>query len=256
MISRKRQFDYFTHHVENLFLHLLSFEKKSAPEQLHYLRVEIKKIRALLVLQNYYSGEQFHEMNAVLKTIFQLSGTIRTHVNYLKFVNQLKIKNNSIIKKLEDEIKVGTEKFRGATTSSLSLLKICIKKSAEKIRPVKTKVILELHEHYYRKIKKHLRSIAEPDEFHKARKQLKIILYLHSLLPKTMNKKINSNINYIDKLQDEIGKWHDAVLADQFLKQTGIANQVILKKSEKKLTFRMEKLLRLTGKLTEQFYLS
>ena len=58
---------------------------------------------------------------------------------------------------------------------------------------------------------------ASGDELHDARKGLKTLLYVHGLLPSRVARELSLNQDYLDKLQDAIGEWHDAFIVARTL---------------------------------------
>jgi CHAD domain-containing protein len=50
------------------------------------------------------------------------------------------------------------------------------------------------------------------DRLHKARRQIKELLYVHGLLPAGLARELDLDKEYLDRLQDAIGKWHDAAM--------------------------------------------
>jgi CHAD domain-containing protein len=86
-----------------------------------------------------------------------------------------------------------------------------------------------------------------PENIHSGRKQLKELLYLHHMLPGSVKKKLLVRVEYIDCLQDKIGKWHDLVIAETLLKKRINRSQMIIIRQEK------ERVLGETRKMIEDF---
>jgi CHAD domain-containing protein len=51
------------------------------------------------------------------------------------------------------------------------------------------------------------------DALHEARKRIKTLLYVQKLLPAAITALVRLNTDYLDRLQEAIGQWHDAVVA-------------------------------------------
>src|SRR5438045_1392804 len=69
---------YFAQRVKNLFNHLHDFELNGDEQSLHDLRVEIKKLRAIIkFLSSIYHKQQLKRPAHLLRAIFQKAGEVR-----------------------------------------------------------------------------------------------------------------------------------------------------------------------------------
>ena len=50
-------------------------------------------------------------------------------------------------------------------------------------------------------------------ELHNCRKELKRLIYRMEILPEQLKRELNLNKQYLEKLEEKIGKWHDTVIA-------------------------------------------
>src|SRR5450432_3680523 len=102
MLSKARQRKYFDKRWESLYKHFGLFFISQNPEELHRMRVEIKKINALLFFV------QAGEKNS-LKKIFKHDGLIRnTQVN-LQLITNYKIADNAF-KKEQQQLLINESK--------------------------------------------------------------------------------------------------------------------------------------------------
>jgi CHAD domain-containing protein len=77
---------------------------------------------------------------------------------------------------------------------------------------------------------------AAGDQLHKARKLIKELLYIQSLLPQKITDELKLNKDYLDQLQDAIGQWHDAaIVADAWAGKDLGGSQAMIKECREKL---------------------
>jgi len=69
-------------------------------------------------------------------------------------------------------------------------------------------------------------------QLHKCRKRIKKMLYIHSLLDSVLKKKLEVNIDYLEKLEEAISKWHDSVVTLDVLRNTSFVKKQLLTKLE------------------------
>src|SRR3954468_23357296 len=85
---------YFSQRTKNLFNHLHDFELADDEVALHDLRVEIKKLRAIIkFLRTVYPEQKLKKPAHALRAIFQNAGEIRE----MQIIHQWLQKNNFII---------------------------------------------------------------------------------------------------------------------------------------------------------------
>jgi len=107
---------YFTLRVKNLFNHLHDFELNGDEVSLHDLRVEMKKLRAIIkFLRNIYPDQKLKKPTHLLRNIFQEAGYIRE----LQIILQWLQKNEyNVIAKIyypQEKLKAMIEDFQKST---------------------------------------------------------------------------------------------------------------------------------------------
>jgi CHAD domain-containing protein len=184
----------------------------------HRLRVEIKKARALFDLMDACS-EKFHKKQgyAPLKTVFGLAGGVRDlHVSG-DFLKKYRIRDASGELEKEYSVKriVAAHRFRAALTARLfeniaRLRRQALKRAAS----VKDASVKRYFEKTEKRICRRLqaRSITE-EGLHKFRQQLKHYYYNR----KAMGYGKKASLKSMDEFQLLLGRWHDCVMADDFL---------------------------------------
>src|SRR5881275_1468372 len=80
---------YFAQRVKNLFNHLHDFELVGDEVSLHDLRVEMKKLRAILkFLRTVYPRQKLKRPAHLLRSIFQRAGAIREYQILLQWLQK------------------------------------------------------------------------------------------------------------------------------------------------------------------------
>ena len=207
--------------------HLQSFFETKSPVELHLFRIQIKKMKALLLfLQT--DGQAKHETGYLhsLQSIFKHAGRIRSaHIN-LGLLKRHRVTDPSYTLELEHIEKKESEQFYAKRNAYIKTVKQIRKVLAEEFQDVNDKAIVNL---YRRRLKQMARFFRQPetniDKLHKTRKKIKNLLYLYRILPKKLAQKLHLNDTYLDQLQDVIGKWHDVVMSPKLLKMEGQAKK-------------------------------
>ena len=218
-------------------------------ETLHQIRVNAKKIKALLQLLNACSKHEKTFSAKRLKGLFHHAGEIRTaQLNEAMFTeyqlpcNNLKEEQHSII---VHESKVLCER----SASYSNDIKKLERKFTQKLTRIKDKKILSYYNQNLETLSFNFTAPIDPDVLHDSRKLIKNLLYALKALPSSLVQKLNLNENYLDNLQDLIGQWHDAEITLAMLMKTG--NDMDAGYEE--LALRKQKLFEAIQHLTESF---
>jgi CHAD domain-containing protein len=214
-----------------------------SPEDVHQFRLALKKLKSL---SEFLCSSKEKNCIGVLKKAFSQSGNILDLYNaYLitesHFVFSVLHKN-----KWQRELNIAYQRFVFHATEYRKSFTNASKHLQKKIRPVSFHCIDKYFKRKLSAIPKYLEKNNDED-MHSGRKQLKNLLYLHHMLPRSIKKKLLVRVEYIDSLQDIIGKWHDLVLAEAILKNRINRAQMIIIRKEK------EHVLGETKKLSEDF---
>jgi len=195
---------------KNLSIYIIN--KK--PEYLHNLRVDFKKIKAVLSFaENVYKEE--YDIDK-LKLIFSKAGKIREIQINIHVLELFPYPPKNLIKQLkkkEDEL---TMQFLKCGARYVKL----IKNFSENIYLPKKLPTKTLIKNFFKREKlkanKKLKK-QERLELHKYRTKIKKLMYVYNILPKRIQKDIEFNEVEIDRRQDKLGNWHDTYSAINFL---------------------------------------
>lgn len=223
MLKKGRQRAYFNEVWQSMLAHLLAFCATQKPEELHQFRVQVKKIKALLLfLQGHSAIKQLKPLQA----IFKQAGKIRSaHVN-LAFIEQYQVADAEIKNEQEKIAHSESQRFCSKVGAHVKTLKKLRKTLAATFQDIENKAVVRVCK---KQLKKLSRFFTRPDlpvvQLHHIRKKIKNLLYFCDVLPDSLLQKFQLNIAYLDQLQEAIGQWHDVVVAFELLKTEGIADK-------------------------------
>lgn len=208
MLTKDRQRKYLNKKNQEWQHHLREFVESRDPEALHQLRLTLKKVKALARFTAACSGsDPVKDFNG-LKKMFKQAGVIRDAGNHLELLERFHPAPEEF-KQQQQQVQIAeTEKFvRGA------------KKHIRKGKRAGRRLLADIHSisasriHDWYAVQMVATGIlltASGDELHKARKQIKDMLYVDKLLPVSVSESLRLDRQYLDELQEAIGRWHDA----------------------------------------------
>lgn len=220
MLKKKRTVKIIGKRFSTIRSHLRAFRKTQEPEELHKLRVEIKKLRAVLLLQldALDSGHLPGEFKPV-KTLFKDAASVRTpHVN-LQLLDKYKIPGDAFRRSQETALRKQSIKFRDNVDDYLDSLKPVKKKFLRKLKDIDDKYVQNMSATQLDQLST-LFSTRDPEQLHECRKKLKNLLYIHASLGKPLAVKLKFGKLYLTKLQELIGTWHDILDVQLLLAKT------------------------------------
>ncbi|WP_121809504.1 CHAD domain-containing protein [Mucilaginibacter kameinonensis] len=208
----KEELLYFKDEWTNLRSHLKAFDKKGKQEDLHRFRVQVKKLRAFLILAD--SGLPVKQLEKELKPVrklFKAAGEIRNAYINLELTKQFLIAQPEMMEGQRKLMKQSAHDFRSEASKHLQRLRWARRK-LKKVIPK----ISDIHiDFYYRQQLEQLAVCLAPPyadtALHACRKQLKMLIYNYKLVKPVLNQPFN--IAYLDEVQDIIGEWHDKEVA-------------------------------------------
>ncbi len=214
MLERKRQVNYFRKRWESLFSHLHAFADYGDTEELHRVRMEIKKIKALFSLQkNRVDGKNERKHFKPICKLFDKAGKIRVAQINLELMHRFRI-TNSPLEKIQTHTLVGeSEKLHSK-----------IVRHEKNIRKEYSFFLDQFHnlenERIRKSVGKELKSLAKVfsgnmkvKQLHHSRMKLKNLIYANEICSIRLPDESQLNAVYIRKLEQMIGKWHDTVTA-------------------------------------------
>ena len=201
--------------LKSVAKHLRDLCEDSDLEHLHHLRVNIKKIRAVLsFITNVY--EEKFELK-FLKLLFNKAGEIRELQINVAVINFLPNIPEAVIidwRKTEEE---NMKKFMKDIPKYIRLVKRFLIRSFLAF-PMPNEIITESYIRNKRlKATKRFNSKKRVD-MHRFRKLIKKLIYVYEVLPEKTQKVIGIDVKFINQIQKEVGAWHDTYAAIAFIK--------------------------------------
>lgn len=229
MLKKNTQDEYFSKRLKAVKSHIIKFSENKNPEELHGLRVEVKKLRALVLLIERCTTLQFLSLSLKpLKKIYKLAGSMREADINVKLLDSYRISSDVFKANQMEMVNILSSEFSSRIGSHLRTVDEILNMLIVNTFDIKTDSIQsEIHNQV-----EILNRVFLKDDFlnelHECRKRLKNIMYLLAILTKRLKDKLMLNRVYIDNLQGLIGKWHDVFRTKQILIENGVTNQMIL----------------------------
>lgn len=220
MIKKKKLKKWIEKRVQVISDHLTAYcTVRRDEEDLHKIRVEIKKLRALIYMfRNLNSNRHKSEKN-LLKELFQHTGRIRDAQLQLHFISELHIEDPGFIyeelkcKEREEKLLIlRLEEYQ----YNLNKVKKGLLKKLNNIDTLEAQSLIKLE---WDKVVHFLISAVDTETMHDERKKLKQLMYLLRLLPEQIADTLGIDQNFLDELADKIGKWHDLLITAQMLRE-------------------------------------
>jgi len=230
-MKKKNEKAYFNDQWKLMLAHFKSFIKTDAQEELHLFRVQVKKLRAMLELLDIVSSKPYLSKDfKPVKKIFKHGGDIRSAYVNLQFGVRYQLKNEEFLMGQLYTMETGTNDFKIFGRKYLKAIKEAHHEIADDLRPVDNKAIVGFYKTRLDEIAIALDKLQFNDGLHDTRKQIKMLVYNRKLAQEALDGKLHIDNDYLDKLQDTIGNWHDNILALELFSSEGVAHKPIITK--------------------------
>lgn len=239
-LSKNRQQDYFRLRWENFMIHFERFAKRTNAEDLHRMRVELKKIKALIFLDEYAHGKKHSRLNKLIRKIFQKGGRIREAQINTQLFRSMKAGNRKYFSEQRTFIADEAKSFVKTVSRNADEL---VKQNAavyRKFAVIPDASLNKITKKLLKEIKDAFLPRPKIKQLHESRKQIKRLVYLHGMLSEKESASFPVNIDQLRKVEEETGKWHDAVIAKQLLHKYSHAAS-IRKLLDKRITLHLGK---------------
>ncbi|NEU09806.1 CHAD domain-containing protein [Flavihumibacter sp. R14] len=183
-------------------------------DALHQLRVQIKKLKALLVLfainkKNIKLWKVFQP----IRKIFHDAGLIRDAHIHLQLADEFGIKHSAFNQQQAQLMSDETAKFCEAGRKYFKDIKRTGKKLRSELRRIDSNHITNFYRSELDAIALTLEKREFNEEMHECRKQVKTLLYNQKRVAKVVNGNFDINAPYLNQVQEALGRWHDSILA-------------------------------------------
>jgi CHAD domain-containing protein len=213
-MKKKILHDYVTELFHSMEHNLLSYNKDNEAEQLHRLRVSIKKLRALFSFASYIYNRQYKA--ALLKPLFKEAGIIRELQINKQILKAFPHPPQRLISELEDKENILRQQFVQNELLHLEMINQTHKMVDFPKAQASKKIVKRYFEKEQEKANKELKN-RDRESLHQYRMSLKKIMYVYDALPEKLQQKIKIDKAAIDRQQEDLGDWHDTFAAIHFL---------------------------------------
>ena len=165
-----------------------------------------------------------------VRKIFKQAGNIRNaHVN-LELSAKYHFKNVQFELGQRQIIADGTDAFRSSGATFIKAIDSAHKRLKKQLHKLDDGRIARYYKSQLEQIAANLAVSGFNEDMHTNRKLIKILVYNHKLADTALNGSLQFNIDYLDKLQEAIGKWHDNSLAEQLFSTPELNDKAIVDK--------------------------
>jgi len=215
-MKRKTGKAYFNELWEHMTANLEAFIKTGDQEKMHQFRVFVKKIRAFLVLV-----DEALEQTALskefkpVKKIFKHGGKIREAYINLQLGAHYDLQNEEFNLKQVNDMDKEILSFKQNAKKYLKTVRQVHDDLEGTLQEIEDNRIYEFYQNRLGQIAIILDKHEFTEELHDCRKQIKTLVYNRKIAGKALDGNLTLNNDYLDKLQDRIGSWHDTIVAIQ-----------------------------------------
>ena len=193
---------------------LKSYLKSENPDQLHQFRVQVKKIKSLLILYTISKkNKKLLKLFEPVKKIFRHAGIIRDSYIHLQLAEQYQVKEPEFHKAQTDLMFKEMERFKKNGKKYHQILDKTFSKLKAELSSISNAEIADFYEAELNNVVLAFAKREFNANMHECRKRLKNLLYNQKLADKSMKGKFKLNLSYLDQVQDQVGQWHDSILA-------------------------------------------
>jgi len=208
---------YFAQRIKNLFNHLHDFELNGDDGSLHDLRVEIKKFRAVVkFLRTVYPKQQLKRPAHLLRSIFQSAGEIRESQLLQQWLQkyQFSVIENTYYPK--EKLDFLIEQFRKNAEHYKDDFKEIIETLSKFVHSTNEILAEQYFIDMNAQVEKQCRKNLPHADWHDLRKLIKQRIYAYNWV-KHENENDDPHFPFYNKLQENIGLWHDLeIIKDNF----------------------------------------
>ncbi|RYE34282.1 MAG: CHAD domain-containing protein [Sphingobacteriaceae bacterium] len=199
-----------------------NFVKTGNQEELHQFRIQVKKLKAMLILCSAESKNQ-HLLKDFkpVKKAFKAAGEIRNaHIN-LKLAEKYNLDDADFTNQQQITLNEGVESFKNKGKKKIGSIKKAQVVLQKNLHRLHNKTIRNFYQEKLVVMDAFFAMPVFDEELHNARKNIKLLLYNRKIAVKAIQHKTKFDADYLDDLQNAIGEWHDHNLAIETLAGTG-----------------------------------
>jgi CHAD domain-containing protein len=250
MISKAKLSSYFLKKCSNITDSLLRFCETRDHEEIHKLRVEFKKIKAQVSLVKECNKNSIipRELESA-KIVYRRAGVVRdayiAHQHQSLIAPGISVKDDNFLTHASND-------FCKKEQLHLSVLNDWKFTVCGQFENVGNACAISFYRKWLSSLSEKFISIEE-EELHECRKIIKRLMYLYPLMSEQIRQSLRINIAYLDSLQEEIGKWHDTIIAREHYSGSEQKDEKHLRKISLAGEARLKSIQLLTTNFPEKF---
>jgi len=233
--------------------HFGEFNATFDPEEIHRLRVAVKKINSLFYfLEKCRGDESAAEIFKPVKKIFKHAGLIRSACLNLQLISRYRIPCPEL---KEEQKKIQQEQTGSFLSVEEEYLALIIKAYSLPFKKLKSKCIRKVYRRELEELALFFEGDVPENQLHEYRKKIKVLLYMHEGLNNKLLSKLNLNTEYLGKLQETIGRWHDATVTVELLTDKGYTDAKFTARPEREIRRLLDVIKSMTAGMRDKVFL-
>ena len=217
MLEKEKQYEYIEKRCENLLTCVNDFSTNADHEEMHKLRVEIKKLRAYAGFVSRLRKKDVKRKLEPIKEIFRKAGEVRTAQLNLETIKKYKIRSTGFKKSQQAVGENVSKQFVASAQRYATIIEDVCQSLKSDCRKIRNKEIRRFFSEKIEALSLFFSQDFDEKKLHARRKIIKVLLYMENLLPEKLREELALNISYFDALQETAGKWHDALVTIDLL---------------------------------------
>lgn len=210
-MKEKKTADKYWERIEENIENFLQSQDQRA---LHQFRINVKKLKSLLVLlQSGRKNKKLLNHFKPVRKIFRKAGHIRNAYINFQLSHRFKLNNEQVEHDQQLIAENGIREFCSQGKEYVKELKKSRKKISKAMHPVSNPAIRKFYKNTLGDISSFLAHPVFNERLHHCRKQMKYLLHNYKPAGEALKSALPLNPDYLNKLQESIGKWHDNILA-------------------------------------------
>lgn len=248
-MKKKEEKEYFNTEWKEMKAALKVYLETGEQDDLHKFRVQVKKLRAMLILADSAGNKsQLKKDFKPVRQIFKKAGDIRNAYINLKLAREYKVEDDVFVLEQNKLMEDAANAFKLKGEKYMDKLKAVHKNIENGIKPISDAHISQFYSEHLHHISNSLTNLRFDNSLHECRSWIKILLYNYKLAEPSLQFKINED--YLRDIQATIGDWHDNILAKELFAANELKDPALLGNINRKHT----KLENNIKKLVPDFY--
>lgn len=210
MLNSKKQRKYLARKGKEWESQLQAFDRTHEQDALHRLRVAVKKIKAFARMAEACSGPGAMKDFHFFKKMFRQAGMIRDAGNRLQLLEHFHAAPDAYKQEQQQLMESETTGFIDRIAKYRKKGRKADRRLLAHVQSIRAGCVRDWYARQMIDISALL--TASGDRLHKARRQIKELLYVNGMLPARLSTELGLDRKYLDRLQDAIGQWHDATV--------------------------------------------